>query len=144
MILTCKACGKPYSARTRKGLKYVPEVCSKECFFTWILNSRYTEKSFIPYAEQNYNKNGNFKSPAEVIVFNRFKKEGINVQYEPYILKTADYMYIPDFFLPDYNIFLEVKGKWNYSNYTKFTAFATKLPLFLFDIPFLKRILKWL
>lgn len=44
-----------------------------------------------------------------------------NVRYEPTMIKVTDTkVYIPDFYLPDQNIFLEVKGAWLNGSKKKF------------------------
>lgn len=47
--------------------------------------------------------------------------QGFRVMYEPFLMKISDEgdakvrHYIPDFYLPDHGVFLEVKGEWHNS-----------------------------
>ena len=46
-----------------------------------------------------------------------------NVFYEPHALRLhARGAYIPDFFIPDYGVWLELKGEWRFGGKAKFMA----------------------
>jgi len=115
----CIWCGKDL------GFKYAKEhwasivsiyVCSRQCLKNYLTQQdRFPESIsdyFIPY------KSKGFRSTAEQRFYTWAKLECINVIHEPVMLRIPQtkgttarkhIYYIPDFYLPDLNLFIEVK-----------------------------------
>ena len=63
-----------------------------------------------------------YRSTYEVYVARFFTEEGISFIYEFITLKVGRSNYTPDFWLPDINLFVEVKGAWGMSAKKKFES----------------------
>ena len=50
-----------------------------------------------------------------------------NLKYFPYIPNEKEHLYNPDFYLPDYNIYVEVKGYYDDKDLAKWKYFTEKL-----------------
>lgn len=62
-----------------------------------------------------------FRSRYEAVISHLFLEWGWNVRYESYMFCYDDgKVYIPDFFLPDYGVWIEAKGTWRLGAKTKF------------------------
>ena len=58
---------------------------------------------------------------------NIFAASGNNLKYFPYIHNEKEHLYNPDFYLPDYNIYVEVKGYYADKDLAKWKYFTEKL-----------------
>jgi len=56
------------------------------------------------------------------------KKKHYTYFYEPKVFNTANGYYCPDFYLPDKNIYIEVKGRWYQNAKEKFLYFWQRHP----------------
>ena len=76
-----------------------------------------------------------FRSSWEVITAKTLDENDIEWVYEPKKFQVnEDYTYTPDFFLPLYNLYLEVKGYFrNDIMLNKFLLFAEKNPIILIE-----------
>lgn len=135
MTSSCWICKTQYYLPYGKGITYLPKVCSYNCFIALI--SRNTKLTFPATIDVTENKSADLsmRSYAERRISKWFSDKGIKWQYEPYILrfrhKTKYICYIPDFYLPDYKTFIEVKwGVWESSAITKILSFRYKYPAF--------------
>lgn len=63
-----------------------------------------------------------YRSWYEVYVARFFVEEDIQAIYEKITLQLGRKQYTPDFFLPQWDVFVEVKGPWTISAKTKFVA----------------------
>lgn len=79
-------------------------------------------------------KNINFRSNWEVIVAKNMDKHGIKWKYEPRVFKLDDgIFYLPDFYLPDQDKWLEVKGYMYDHSREKIQKFMETHDLILID-----------
>lgn len=108
-------CGKSFEAnRTRTHAKY----CSIKC-----------RGKYRSYGIKS--KDG-FRSSWEKWFAKWLTKQGVSFQYEP-VLDIEKYSYRPDFFVPAWNVYFEVKGWWRDDAKSKFIAASKTYPLFLID-----------
>lgn len=68
------------------------------------------------------------KSSYEIRVANKLESLGIQWEYEPKVFGLGDTTYRPDFYLPEYDIWWEVKGWLNYYNKEKMYKFFKLYP----------------
>ncbi len=144
----CYTCGAPFylSIRDTRFLgTYRRVFCSVDCLVKDVLTPRrngffiqqMVENGILKKFEPQPNDNGfvcfshrlgtHFRSyfeamVAEVLVL----RYGINLIYEPFELLLQigrrDKVYVPDFFLPDSGVFIEVKGEWLHGSKKKFLS----------------------
>jgi len=69
-----------------------------------------------------------FKSQYEENFAGWLDARGIKWMYEPYSFPVGRGFYIPDFYLPWYDCFLETKGIWGAGSRTKFKKFREHYP----------------
>lgn len=112
MSIKCRVCGKRFVIKTSKAAKFVIPVCCEECLFRFISGKSGGNWALLPVKESPLN----FKSPNEAIVFRKLKQH-FRIYYEPFIIEINQKPYLPDFYLPDQRLFIEVKGN-------KLTRFA--------------------
>jgi hypothetical protein len=128
--ILCQVCRSQFDM-TRRDAKYVFDaaefICSAECLKEFI--EQYDPKPLptkgirwftdIEMKNQRGERtiwsrdlNEFFRSEWELIVAGFLTFSGIPYVYEGAAIKVGHAHYIPDFFLPDKNLFLEVKGLW--------------------------------
>lgn len=106
----CNICGREMpDLKIFKGRRIVlPEVCSEKCLVELIKKQSFNGayKSYIQ-ADLYPSK---FESVLEEIFYNKMRKY-FYLEYSPFLLKLPKgKRYVPDFFFPDYGLFVEVKG----------------------------------
>jgi hypothetical protein len=69
-----------------------------------------------------------FRSLFEKNVADALHKSKIKFQYESFGFSWRTKVYTPDFYLPEYASFLEVKGKWQASQRSKYADFREVWP----------------
>ena len=75
---------------------------------------------------------GEFRSHIEKRVADFFTANDIHYIFEGVSLMYRRKMYLPDFYLPNYKVFVEIKDTiWEQSAYTKFKTFQKRVPLIL-------------
>lgn len=129
----CKICNKKISQLKHKS--YILPVCSVECLGEYLKEIPKLHKFQNQFNVSVNFLQKNFKSELEEEVAYYLKKQGIKFYYEPYIFQYNSIVYIPDFFIPEKNLFLEIKGKHKLNIY-KFLTFATLCKNFKMFIPF--------
>jgi hypothetical protein len=55
-------------------------------------------------------------------------KNKIKWLYEPYRFNLGDYTYSPDFYLPEFDTYIEIKGYWKLPSKKKFILFKKQFP----------------
>jgi len=143
MITQCIICGNNIVINSFKGMSktYIP--CSFECFIE--LCKRYG----TPISESKdlkIKKNTDIKiyrSELEKEFAEYAKSVGLQVYFEPYIfiknIKGQTRYYLPDFYLPEYGTFIEIKGSiWGQRAYRKYIEFAKSIPVLLVNSSILK------
>jgi NAD-dependent dihydropyrimidine dehydrogenase PreA subunit len=131
----CKNCNSPYTpSRPTLVAGYCSSPCRKESMKI-ILSNALKGKSGGPRKGGGRGKGGYYKDvwfdSSWEIMYAKFLDEK-SVRWErvtsrfPYTFEEKEYKYIPDFYLPDENIFVEIKGyvterdkaKWHYFPHT--------------------------
>jgi hypothetical protein len=114
-------------------------VCSKECIIKWATRNAQqkvwfdrTKGSAHPHEDTVSGDtpflHGFFRSLYEYHVATWLQKNNIKFDFEPFTIKFDGKSYLPDFFLIDYGVFLEVKGKWGVSQKKKLAHFRQTFP----------------
>lgn len=107
----CKNKMKPNGSNIPK--KLLIPVCKPQCLVEFLQkhknklqnkNNSKEVKIKIDYGVHNYRSN------VEEEVVEHFKLNNIEFYYENVIIYDNEYIYIPDFYLPEFKIFLEVKS----------------------------------
>lgn len=136
-----KRTGKCYWTRERnlkqvgvnnpwKGKHHTKETKLKQ-MKTKIKNKKYN--SFNP-TEKYYEDLGmKFKSTWEANIARIYNFLGVKWIYEPKIFKLETCYYCPDFYLPEYGFFVEVKGFMREKSKIKIDEFSKKYPLEVID-----------
>lgn len=101
--------------------------CSGDCLHKFILDNEYKEKEFRPEANlfppndvwDKVTKRF-YRSFYEVYLARFFVDKGFNWFYEAVTFNLGGKTYTPDFYLPDYDLHFECKGRWLGSGQMKF------------------------
>jgi|GEM_PF-2970301 len=132
--IECVECGNPAPV-VRLPIRniFIP-VCSTLCLYSF-LNKMHPKDNEIPpdILIEPYDSDGRFKSPFEQLTY-YFLSQKFKVLYEPFCLayndtKLASYRYVPDFYLPEKGVFIEVKGRTTLG-YGKLAWFARHITLY--------------
>jgi hypothetical protein len=151
MIVECLICNNRFELNSvPKLLNVIPKVCSVNCFLKYLnLIKLDSFDKFIKIVKMNsfcieeHILEEPFKSKIERNFAKLFDELKIKWQYEKFTfysdkLKTYDYQpvlkrhYTPDFFLPEYNVLVEIKHTSSVNN--KSIILAEYLPLIVLDI----------
>ena len=153
MIIPCKVCGKDIDIKKYKGIQKSILVCSRDCFVQFIeqhkgsvpikdlLENFYKDKTPAVFSNTNYLADS--RSQAERDLMELLNDLDIKYEYEAYsVMNTAKKIYLPDFYLPKYNLFIEVKdGLWEQGAYAKFSRFSKIINLYLMEGKIIRRLL---
>lgn len=117
----CTDCGKELKSwrPTR------PIIRCIKCFAKGRLNPMFGKSP--KWGRKKY-KNILMKSSWEVAVAMWLDSRGINWQYEPKTFDFDIFTYTPDFYLPDLELWIEVKGYWTEKAMKKFLRFKELWP----------------
>jgi len=153
MYYTCMNCGKSYEFKKFKGSKYALNVCSIDCFKEYLNKT----KNFRPDLKDIMNNNNklkyncyenmtsnlqNFRSEAEELFAVKMYEHKIKFEYESYSLVYRKIMYLPDFYLPEYKVFIEIKdGVWEAGAFNKVRTFNKVANLYLVTKDMVKKVL---
>lgn len=124
--MICRYCKNDFKVNTygKNILHYIPPVCSLYCLYQYI--------NTLPNKPKRYytvvTKVRPFQSRLEEIFYNTFKKYW-TLYYEPYILNQGNTIYIPDFYIKEKDLFIEVKGQ--HRGLNKFKKFAREYPILI-------------
>ena len=149
MVTQCIVCHRIFKAEgLRKNLPHTAKVCGRGCFLA-LLNKRmpssYTKvpKFYTDTMLKFKHSELEMRSSYERGVAQWLKDNQIVYFYEPYLFYLSGYRgYVPDFFLPYSNTFIEVKGRWEGNAYSKYKQFKQEFNhnIYLIDKEFMKRI----
>ena len=118
----CVGCGKTLSAYHVKRCK------SCEMKRRWSNNECDYLKGLSPSWKLFNYKNKNFKSSWEVIFAYWLDISNIKWKYEPksfeLIVNKKNVTYTPDFYLPEFDCWIEIKGWWRKNSIAKFKSFC--------------------
>lgn len=73
------------------------------------------------------------RSSWKLFICNLLSRLGINWEYEPQVFDLGFASYRPDLYLPNYNVWIEIKGYWRNGEREKVEAFSKLYPLLLID-----------
>lgn len=144
MVAKCVSCEQMFdmTVHQQRNMPFVPEICSGSCLANFI-KSRKGKEVDLELLE----KPTAFRSKYEEFFAAWLDKISVPWCYEELsFLVGPNTLYIPDFWLPESNIIVEVKGIWEQSNgkgsFQKFKTFTKKFGLvtILADKDLLRRI----
>jgi len=117
-----------------------PQFCSVACLINYIKDSFFIERDFFYRPNKGFYEGDSvyckeldlyFRSNYELLVALLFKKHNISYQYEPFLLFEGKNRYVPDFYLPDKDLFVEVKGLWRNGAKKKLRLWQERINLIL-------------
>lgn len=118
-----------------------PPVCSDKCLADFLKSMdkfKGDRKMVCSHREKPH-----YRSSYEITFADFLKSNGIAFEYEKYFLvDDKGVPYLPDFYLPKKNIFIEVKGLATYDRMYKYRKFADSGVMLLKDEDF--RRFKWI
>ena len=138
-VVTCQNCKKNWLMSNRElQLLFYGElpVCSSKCLVQFIQNSPKTEEN-NSYCSHTGDLGGNiwseivrmmFKSRFEAKIAEILYENQIKFEYEQYLFHVGTTVYVPDLYLPEYDMFLEVKGAWGVGSKNKLAQFFNDYP----------------
>ena len=145
MVSNCIVCKGTFDLKTHqpRNIRYTPNVCSSDCFAALL-----SPRQEVYVNEELIDTQHSFRSKYEEAFAEWMVGHNIKFLYEEIsLLVKPNSLYIPDFWLPEAGIMVEVKGLWEHSNgkcgaYTKFKTFVEKFGInaYVLDKMFLRRI----
>jgi len=118
-------------------------ICSPQCLLEWVkyagmyfditkysenlVTSKFTGGDLSRVSQVS----SNLRSFYEEVVGVFFHKKNIRFAYELFTFKWGKFEYTPDFYLLDFNCFVEVKGLWMHGTRKKYRNFRLRFP----DVP---------
>jgi hypothetical protein len=136
-LKVCQVCTRVQKIK-QKDTKFLDKhgdyVCSVECLLGWIKQSRVRSINNLPdYSGRSIRKNpyypnANYRSKYEQSFASVFWQMKMSFKYEFVTFFWGEKEYTPDFYFPDYECFVEVKGIWNPSNRSKYKSFRETFP----------------
>lgn len=135
----CRNCNKKYqtgkNASNYKGVKYVCKDCgcklaniyAVRCQHCAKLGRRNAQFGILPSHKKRikYNKKI-FRSSWEANFAKWLNLSEIKWEYEPKSFDLGNTTYTPDFYLPEFNCYIEIKGYWYKKQRQKFHKFKQK------------------
>lgn len=123
--MRCYICKKEHKNNIYKGkdyYKYTFPVCSLNCLIRYIELMKPNHTKF-PILQEN--QLSPFKSELEKIFYETVSPF-ITLEYEKHTLSLSKrQVYTPDFYVPEKNIYIEIKGgNWNISKFKKYSKFG--------------------
>lgn len=111
-------------------------VCSIDCFLNWITSYEKPVPTYTICADGlmlsgdvwSEKAQSFFRSEFEKDTAEFFLRNNTTYFYEAIQFRVGKSIYIPDFYLPHWNKFVEVKGIWNSSAKTKYRNFNKLYP----------------
>lgn len=141
MITNCEICGKSFDFKNRRDMsRFIAKVCSDVCFSLFMLGFSSINSS-VTNVKEFEQRNNTYRSRYEEKTAKYLQKNFIKFLYEPYSFPLSDgSVYVPDFFLINEKVFLEVKGLYYRGAKKKIKLFDKeyKWPLFIVDYEMLK------
>jgi hypothetical protein len=113
-------------------------VCSPDCIKKWVYQNSVDRRLILRYTDGehlkiSHNNTLSFESIFEEEVYEWLVPIFTYVLYEFYTFYWDTKQYTPDFYLPAFPAFLEVKGPWRASKRSKMKSFREHFP----DVPLL-------
>ncbi len=135
IMLSCKVCGNYFGIHKFKHFDSAYNVCSIECFKKGLI---IMPEAKIKAIASPIGVFDSFRSKVEEQFSNLLDLENIKQKHERYFFKVFIHnhytYYLPDFYLPEYKVYVEIKdGLWESGAYSKFKAFSKLIPLILID-----------
>lgn len=132
----CSVCNTIISIKS-KDWKYqhdlLPIYCSRSCLLSAITSCKPTNNSYInaliqPSLDGIFYDGIKYRSGYEVSVATFLNAEGLSFLYEPFQFSINCKTYTPDFYIPEYDCFMEVKGLFGLGNKAKIKKFVEQYP----------------
>ncbi len=136
--LLCEICNKHFNVPTKdyKLLSdFAGKLCSADCLIKKIKTLEKTNNTYT-LAEDDL-PIGNwwssefstvFRSRFEELTAKLLRQNDLNFFYEKYVFYIDDVPYTPDFYVPEHDCFLEVKGVWTLGKKKKLKKFVERYP----------------
>ncbi|MBC8549548.1 MAG: hypothetical protein H8D23_07840 [Candidatus Brocadiales bacterium] len=147
-------CGEKFEVTKKESLNLLDNFelfCSYKCVLSYIAQCD-TKAPTIPVNPPKVGLDFNqydvvtkafYRSWYEVWLARCFKKHKVKFKYEPHSFFFDGHYYTPDFYLPDKEIYIEVKGLWRRGSKTKVRKLAEKATLILLPSYFQKCLRKF-
>ena len=137
-------CGNGVTLNQKAAKLILPDqemFCSCKCFHRYLLDSKPQTKEMpfmasdglidSPSEQWDRITKKKYRSLYEVYVARFFHFSSILFLYEKYTIPVGNQHYTPDFYLPELNMFVEVKGLWGQGSKRKFTSATKKVDIVL-------------
>ena len=137
-------CGHGVTLNSKSAKLILPKqemFCSVKCFYQYLLDLKPQTREMpfilsggmVEEEKPNYDRitKQKYRSLYEVYVARFLHFNSILFQYERYTVPVGNKCYTPDFFLPEWTLFLEVKGLWASNAKWKFEKAQEKVDLIL-------------
>ena len=82
----------------------------------------------VPHGNGEYYKNNWMRSSWEIVFAKFLDLSGYKWLYEPKAFDLGETTYTPDFYIPEWDLYIEIKGWWRDDAKIKFNAFKKKYP----------------
>lgn len=145
MLKACKVCGSTYNEAPSEWGDKVPPICSSECFAKFLekVGEERGAKRIFPEGEKRgvQAKNNARRSKEEIYFECFFERHNIFAIYEPGTTITEDgSWYLVDYYLPEYDCYMEVKGLWHPKAKRKVRTFPKDKRIFLIQKEVMQRL----
>jgi predicted nuclease of restriction endonuclease-like RecB superfamily len=154
MNLTCY-CGQGLNLGQKEIQKILIDeelFCSSNCLLKYIKEHR-PKYNNLDYAPSNgyvsiptefyyIVTNRYYRSAYEAAVARLFTSHSIDFEFEPHAFVLGTKSYTPDFYLPDYSLYIECKGPWAIGSKKKYLAVREHLNIILLPAYFQQRLEK--
>jgi YHS domain-containing protein len=138
-MIICDVCGGRIQKKShdRKYMFHPPYFCSEKCLLQFILNHEPKGslegvcllRGNLSVGSIWSKRHGiSFRSLFEYNVANYLSDNSITFEYEGYTFEVGKGSYTPDFYLPDHDLFIEVKGLWAFGAKKKLKKFTLLYP----------------
>lgn len=135
-VYNCTVCGCMYEDFRPLFPKAHPFVCSTDCLGAFLATPE--DRPITNFIEINTSARSKeeemaqYKSTYEADFASFLKKRNIPFFYEGHMVRLyGDVMYVPDFYLPNVNLYIEVKGYLDQRGRSKLLKFLNQYPLSL-------------
>jgi hypothetical protein len=138
MLRRCPTCSNLHevkmTGRPGQFRELYPSVCSEECLglLLRVRTPNVPHPLTLSTVEKFSGMSGSLRSSYEVKFSQWLYKLGIIYEYEPYKFNLSNGVgYVPDFYIPESGVFVEVKGIFDSGSKRKVRLFGEKMPFTL-------------
>ena len=131
MRIQCIHCDNWFTVKGGKAHDLYPKFCNLNCLYSYFKEKGLTDNNIWTDRERKANM---FRSQWEVAMSKALNEMGVGFFYEAIILNFEDgSQYLPDFYIPIENVFIEVKGLWEPGAYSKVRKAAKLVDIWVVD-----------